>query len=293
MRDTMNFMLEHLKLGQKKSAAAASSSVEVPSVQCETENGRVDGEPNANSEKSPISALIQKFSGSSSTPSSSSASGVACAGPTGGPIVDPTNTVGHNDRNNNISTKSLNSDKVNVNDTNSFRMSTLPQKSESRGGDEVDCSSAAIRSQSGCPALSATSEPVIVLRRNSGKVNNSTSNKLSVHSSHPEDSSSQAGAAVVGLSWSPRKKSDAGLQRGLLATTEDKNGIPATTRVASNGHIINSVRKLSADFRLNHRDLLNEDGKQFGHKPVRVKNLADRTEAYDMLHNKTIEKVSE
>lgn len=117
----------------------------------------------------------------------------------------------------------------------------------------------------------------VLLRVNSAKVNNG-SNKLSVQDSSPSTASR-------------RKSSDSGQLRALL---EDKNGARGSSAITTNnGHIMNSVRKLSADFRLNHRDLLSEEnGKHLGNKPVRMKNLANKTEAYDMLHNKTVEKVS-
>lgn len=261
MSQPLNFVLEHLKRGQRKDHSSnASSSDQVPSVQSQdTGNGNavVVVEPSSNSEKSPISALIQKFSGSSS-PVLSSSSGHGCPMMGGGPLMDSMRAAAgaNNDSNNNNSlTKSLNSVKSNAND---------------KSGDEVDCSSA-IRS----------SDSVVVRVNSVGKVNNNPSNKLSVNSSAHHQTRHQEVPSF-------RKKSDAGLSRGLLNVgNEDKNGIPS--RRNSNGHIANSGRKMSADLR---RDLLNEEGKHFA-KPLKVKNWGSKTEAYDMLHNKTDEKVSE
>lgn len=262
MSQPLNFVLEHLKRGQRKdNSNNASSSDQVPSVQSQdTGNGNavVVVEPSSNSEKSPISALIQKFSGSSS-PVLSSSSGHGCPMMGGGPLMDSMRAAAgaNNDSNNNNSlTKSLNSVKSNANDKS--------------GGDEVDCSSA-IRS----------SDSVVVRVNSVGKVNNNPSYKLSVNSSAHHQTRHQEVPSF-------RKKSDAGLSRGLLNVgNEDKNGIPS--RRNSNGHIANSGRKMSADLR---RDLLNEEGKHFA-KPLKVKNWGSKTEAYDMLHNKTDEKVSE
>lgn len=151
------------------------------------------------------------------------------------------------------------------NNNNSLTKSLNPVKSNANdksGGDEVDCSSA-IRSSDSVRVSSG------------GKVNNSPGNKLSVKSSAHHQTRHQEVPSF-------RKKSNAG-----LLNVEDKNGIPS--RRNSNGHIANSGRKMSADLR---RDLLNEEGKHFA-KPSKVKNWASKTEAYDMLHNKTEEKVSE
>lgn len=255
MSQHLNFMLEHLKMGHRRGNNHAPNE-EV--VQCPKENG---GPANLNSEKSPISALIQKFSG----PSSASI-GQARACPV--PVADNQAGAGGGGSNN------KNAEKVQV---NSFKMSTLSQrcKEGKSKGDEADCSSA---------VGSSGSEQVVVLR----KVNNS-GNKLSVHSGHHEDFLSPPAT----VSHLQRKGSDSGQLRTLLASGEDRNGmVSSSSRATSNGHAIASGRKLSADFRLNHRDLLNEEnGKHLSNKPARVKNLANRTEAYDMLHNKTVEKV--
>lgn len=286
-----------------------NSTSDAPAVQCDPASSDIGGGsngggggPQLTSEKSPISALIQKFSSCSSSSSSSSSSSVptapattACPGQTGASIAG--NIVNSNSNN---CTRSANSEKVNASDTNSHqRMTNVSLSSGSRkedlppkavAGDEVDFSKMAISSSgsansSCCPALSSTGAEQIVPRV---KVNNSSSNKLTVHSSHQqrEEAASLLTSSSPGGTLPPRKSSDTGQLRGLLLG-EDKNA----TR--TNGHIYNSARKLSADFRLPHRDLLHdENGKHYGHKPVRVKNLANRSEAYDMLHNKTVEKVS-
>lgn len=295
-------------MGHRKNNNNNSTS-DAPAVQCDPASSDIGGGsngggggPQLTSEKSPISALIQKFSSCSSSSSSSSSSSVptapataTCPGQTGASIAG--NIVNSNSNN---CTRSANSEKVNASDTNSHqRMTNVSLSSGSRkedlppkavSDDEVDFSKMAISSSgsgssSCCPALSSTGAEQIVPRV---KVNNSSSNKLTVHSSHQqrEEAASLLTSSSPGGTLPPRKSSDTGQLRGLLLG-EDKNAS------RTNGHIYNSARKLSADFRLPHRDLLHdENGKHYGHKPVRVKNLANRSEAYDMLHNKTVEKVS-
>lgn len=286
MSQHFNSMLEHLKMGNRRTSSnntnnTSSVASSGPSNQCQTGNG--GGDPSWNSEKSPISALIQKFSSCSSSSSSAvcpATTGAAAAAGVGGASIVATSPVNCNNHIN-----SQQSGKVNVNLIS--RRDSSTKGGAAASSDEVDCS-ATITNSCG------------VLRINSSKVNNNngSNNKLGVVHSKiqcPEESSTPTLSAP--LISSGRKLSDAGLRGLLHSGGEDKNGTKATTTSITlpNGHIINATRKLSADFRLNHRggDLLNEDGKHFSHKPVRVKNLANKTEAYDMMHNKTIEKVSE
>ena len=238
------------------SSSPSSMGVDVPSsMQCNIDGNRGES---VNSEKSPISALIQKFSPSSSSfahrPLVSVGGSVAASS-----AVDQT-----------------------VNEKNTVKMSSVAFKSK---GDEVDCASAVTSAT--CPIM-APSDPIVLVRGNSAKVNN----KLGVHS-HICAEDSVTPSLVVSPSGSPvvlRKGSDSGQLRATLGSAEERN---SAGRVNSNGHLVNSPRKMSADFRLNHRDLLNEDnGKHFGLKPARVKNLANKTETFDMLYHKTVEKVS-
>lgn len=278
MSQHFNSMLEHLKMGPRRTAMNTASpsnnnnniNTSGPGVQC-SDVAQVGGggrESNVNcSEKSPISALIQKFSScTTSSPSSSSSSSSAaslpsqtCPATTGGSIVQSTT---HSN---------------NVNGTNSPLRMTQHRKSSTSAAlahPKVDGTTTDVVD---CAVMVPSSDEKCLIR---AKLNNSNNN------------SSSAKEMLAPPSTGKRKGSDTGQLRALLQL-EEKNGT-RTNCSGSNGHLVNSARKLSADFRLNHRDLLSgdENGKHFGHKPARVKNLANRTEAYDMLHHKTTEKVS-
>lgn len=237
-------------MGQRRPPAAttATGTSESAVQQCPNGNGAAEPQQLASSEKSPISALIQKFSSSSAS----------------------------SNNNNNNNTNS-NSDSV----PSSVKMSRKASKSAVESvvkvvNDELDCAA---------PLAAAASELCVV------RVKESPSNKLSVHDSHQPQGLVQQ-----------RKGSESGQLKGLLLTAEEKNGGPRVMTNSNGGHqnIYNSARKLSADFRLGHflgcpamGGMDGDNGKLYSTKPARVKNLANRTEAYDMLHHKTVERVSE